>query len=124
MRHDGNKLKAIAKAKGFVAQSLADRIEVTPLTVETDFKRIILSRRILGKYVDVLNIDLDNFYDSIAFNNEPIPDRLDMATELTYKDQLLASKDETILEQRKHIETLSNMLRFFPTAAQLVTATA
>lgn len=109
MEHDGKKLKAIAKEQGFDIQSLADKLEVTRLTVENDFKAEKLSRRILKKYVSVLAIDLDGFYSGVTAkisSNEA--------------SAIIQLQRELIEEQRKRLDLQDTMLRFFPSAAQMV----
>lgn len=105
MEHQGKRLRGLAKGQGFDIQSLADKLEVTRITVENDFRAEKLSRRILKKYVPVLGLDLDGFYKEGA--------QTVVANESSKIEKLQA---EIIYWQRKYIDLQE---RFFPSAAQL-----
>lgn len=121
MPHRGNLLRSKLKAQGFDIQGVANRMNMHRVTVEKDLKNAELTRKALRKYQSVLDLDIDEFFNSTVEKErqvvKPEP-AADLETELKYKDELLAAKEETIQEQRKHIDTLTNMIRFFPNAVQ------
>ncbi|GAB4043090.1 hypothetical protein [Spirosoma litoris] len=106
MEHQGKRLKQIAKEQGFDIQRLADALEMHRVTIEGDFKAEKLTRRILKKYVSILDIDMDSF-----FKGEP---SVAVASDANKIEKLQA---EIIYWQRKYIDLQE---RFFPNAAQLV----
>ncbi|MBN8823898.1 hypothetical protein [Spirosoma sp.] len=106
MEHHGKKLKQIAKEQGFDIQRLADALEMHRVTVEGDFKAEKLTRRILKKYVSILDIDMDLF-----FKGEP------QAVAPSDASKVEKLQAEIIYWQRKYIDLQE---RFFPNAAQLV----
>ena len=106
MEHQGKKLKQIAKEQGFDIQRLADALEMHRVTVEGDFKAEKLTRRILKKYVSILNIDIDSFFKE--GNQQAVTPDAGKVEKL---------QAEIIYWQRKYIDLQE---RFFPNAAQMV----
>lgn len=118
IRNDGERLKERMKAKGYDMKTLANRLNISRVSVEKDLAKTVITRRSLVKYVPMLVDDIENFY-AESVKKYAIPESsIDSDMALRYKDELLAAKEQIITEQRKHIETLSSMLRFFPNAVQ------
>ncbi|QIP16499.1 hypothetical protein G8759_29565 [Spirosoma aureum] len=105
MEHHGKKLKAISLAKGFNIKQLSEKLNVTRVAVERNFKAANISRKVLLKYSYMLDFNVDEFYESI--HTQSIVD------EPTKIEKL---QQEIIYWQRKYIDLQE---RFFPNAAQL-----
>lgn len=131
MRHDGTKLRSLIKEKGYDLVTLANVLKVTTAAISKDLQSEAVSRRSLIKYVPKILDTVDEFYLEVSINETKVSEStVEGSRVLYFKDEMLAAKDEIIKEQREHIktlsqnlETLSRMLRFFPKAAQRVTAT-
>ena len=125
LRNDGQKLREILRLKGFDMTGVAKSLNVSRAIVEKDSQKQMLSRKALAKYTPLLFQSIDAFYmDDIAIPEKSMDYGAGENQVGTYKDELIESMRETIWEQRKHIDTLTNMLRFFPSAAQQATITA
>ncbi|SFD67135.1 hypothetical protein [Spirosoma endophyticum] len=125
LRNDGQKLREILKLKGFDMTSVAKSLNVSRAIVEKDSQKPMLSRKALAKYTPLLFRSIDAFYmDETSIPEKGMDYSVGESQGLVYKDELIESMRETIREQRKHIDTLTSMLRFFPSAVQQATITA
>ncbi|WP_040005490.1 hypothetical protein [Fibrisoma limi] len=116
MIHQGKKLREIANAKGYDIQRLADKLDVHRVTVETDFKKEKLTRRILVKYVPVLGIDLEEF-----FTTESKAERrtVNLNDSVVSQAEVIEIQKQLIEEQRKRLALMEYMVSFFPKAVQM-----
>ncbi|ADB36760.1 hypothetical protein [Spirosoma linguale] len=113
MEHHGKRLKGIAKDKGYDIQQLAEALDIHRVTIEKDFKAVILSRKRLRKYETLLGFSSNEFYIQPEKATSAVNNKLSESAVIALYEKLLQEKDE-------RIKLLQHQVRFFPSAAQMV----
>ncbi|WP_080057266.1 helix-turn-helix domain-containing protein [Spirosoma aerolatum] len=113
MEHQGRKLRSMAAAKGFNIKQLSERLDITRVAVERNFKAESISRKVLMKYASLLDFDIDEFYEGTNEGSAIITNEQNDSIVIELYKKLLKEKDE-------RIKLLESQVRFFPNAAQLV----
>ena len=126
MKHQGEQLRQLTKAKGFNMNQLAGIFGVTRTAVENHFKREQLSRKVVSRYANTLGFTLEEFFKDVDLDSIP--------NEKKHSDRVLALKGETVpaeifIELQRQFFDLQEkydnlVMRFFPNAVQQESITA
>ena len=62
LKHQGEKLKRVSRAKGITQEQLAEKLEVSRSTIQNYFLQVSLKPEVIEKAAEILGVDKSEFY--------------------------------------------------------------